>query len=697
MTQGHHNLNHTAPLTEPMARLVEREPGTLVTVRTRRTDALPVVIRTWPDEAALLQALSGQVPHAPECLYWGRGTSVYSYAEGMALSVVCPNGKPVDDHLVTALTGFMAGLTKVRKDRLPSLAEHWPRNGKDSAGYLRALAQEAERQIRLPNWAVFGGLFASLGIPADAMMRYAERVPALCRRPHSLLHADLHRDNVILPYGDDPPLICVDWELAGYGDPLHDLATHLVRMQYPEHQWDEVIDRWAQAMEEVRRPEAVNGLGRDLRHYIAFERAQSVYPDVMRAASELGDALDTKKLEVAAGKVQRAVVAAAGPLRLARVPEAVEIERILFRWWASALGPRTEIVRRVTPISWDPDERVPERLDFPRSAVHRALDAEGAAPASRVFKGATHLNTVVQVEGADFPVVVRRAVASQTRRERGFLDEHAVLRAIEKSPETRVRVPRVLALGTSNFRDQFAIHSYEGPASADRSPRHPVDGLSRREADQLVEQLVALTLVDHEELVEDHDRRDFYTRLSGELVRLVGSLPPESKVAARELGLPDSGWLAGILGRHRVTRRQASLLHGDLNPWNIVLHDDGKLTIIDWEMAMIGDPLYDLVRHIHLTPVKASIRERMYALWSSRLPPDSTKGWEEDRRLYRWIEIVRSAYIDLDRLVTRASLDAPNVQRALSSYPMTLNAARAALGLSTRQTSNRYLARLLQA
>ncbi|MER6130384.1 hypothetical protein ABT173_49220 [Streptomyces sp. NPDC001795] len=28
-----------------------------------------------------------------------------------------------------------------------------------------------------------------------------------------------------MSYSGDPPLICVDWELATYGDPLHDVAN----------------------------------------------------------------------------------------------------------------------------------------------------------------------------------------------------------------------------------------------------------------------------------------------------------------------------------------------------------------------------------------------------------------------------------------------------------------------------------------
>ncbi len=136
----------------------------------------------------------------------------------------------------------------------------------------------------------------------------------------------------------------------------------------------------------------------------------------------------------------------------------------------------------------------------------------------------------------------------------------------------------------------------------------------------------------------------------------------------RELGLPNGGRLGEILGRHTLVPRRPVLLHGDLNPWNLVRRESGGLTLIDWEMAMVGDPLYDLVRHIHLTPTRPEIRERLFSRWARLLPEDCTKGWREDWRVYRWMEVVRSAYVDLDRLVTGDSLDAPNVRRAVDAY-----------------------------
>ncbi|MDL5202379.1 aminoglycoside phosphotransferase family protein [Streptomyces sp. ALI-76-A] len=678
-----------------MAGLCGRPPGTYVTVRLRRADALPVVIRTWPNEVEILDAVKGILPDVPECLVKGDHFAVHSHVEGVPLSAVCGNGKPVDSLLIKALAGLLAQMATVRRGTLPPLPAAWPSNELDSQGFLRTLAHLADQQIRRPNRVEFGGLFAALGIPEDALPRLAERVPAMARRPYSLLHTDLHRDNLIVPYTGDPPLICVDWELATYGDPLHDLATHLVRMRYPDHQGDEVIDAWAQAMQRTR-PAAVNGLARDLRHYLAFERAQSVYPDVMRAARSLEETRTRKSLDDATAEVRRALEAAEEPLRLRNLPGTGEIERALFRWLTSRGGASSEGEGRLVPTPrWQPDRRLPDHPDFPASAVREALVAEGAAPACRVFKGTAHLNTVVRVPSVDFPVVVRRKLPDVCRRERSFLSEHAVLRAIEQAGGA-VAAPRALALGESYPNDRFAIHTYVGPRDIDRPPSHPVYGLLPHEADKLVDQLCALTRVNYRQVDPAAGEGGFHDWLRGQLVALVGDLPKESQHLARLLGLPDEDGLRRILSRHEVSRREPALLHGDLNPWNLVRRDDHlALTIIDWEMALVGDPLYDLVRHMHLTPTRPEIRDRMFRRWERKLPSAYTLDWRKDWRVYRWIEIVRSAYVDLDRLVTGASLDAPNVRRAVDSYAMTLAAAMGSLGLAARPTVNPCLARVL--
>ncbi|MGA5123521.1 phosphotransferase [Streptomyces pseudogriseolus] len=685
-TSGHHNQNYVLPLGEREARLLGREPGTSVTVRIRRAEALPVVIRTWDNEDEILGAVKDALPHVPQCLAKGPGFAVHSYVEGVPLSSVCANGKPLDTLLMRALVGLLAQMTRVRRSSLPSLPSHWPSNDTDSQAFLRTLAHLADRQIRRPNWTAFGGLFAALGIPEDALVRLAERAPVMARRPYSLLHADLHRDNVIVSYGESLPLICVDWELATYGDPLHDLATHLVRMHYPEHQWPEVVHAWEEAMRRVR-PAAVNGLAKDLQHYLDFERAQSVFPDVMRAARSLEQAYSQKNLDEATAEVDRALRAAARPLGLRSVPGPKEIERVLFRWLTSRGVRGTEVV------GWQPDRRLALPDDFGEREVLDALTVEGAAPAGRVFKGTAHLNTVVRVPGVCHPVVVRRRLPDVTRREPHFLSEHAVLRSIEDA-KVAVNAPKALALGETYPNDRFAIHTYMGPEDIDRPPNHPVHGLLPHEADTLVDQLCALATVDYKQLDPTAGEQGFHRWLTCQLVRLVAELPRKTQQLARQLGLPDAGRLDQILSRQEVSHRRPSLLHGDLNPWNLVRRDGG-LSIIDWEMALIGDPLYDLVRHMHLTPTRPEIRDRMFRRWERRLAPEYTRDWQKDWQVYRRLEAVRSAYIDLDRIVTGAGLDAPNVRRAVASYAVTLAVATGALGLPVRATANPYLARAL--
>lgn len=205
-SRGHHNQNYVLPLTPDMAPLARRAAGTSVTVRIRRAEALPVVIRTWPDEAAILDAINAVLPHVPDCLVKEDGFAIHSYVEGVPLSSVCDNGKPVDTILIQALSDLLAQMAQVSRDTLPPLPDCWPGDDSDSQGFLRTLALLTDRQVRQPNWPAFGGLFAALGIPVDAMVRFAERVPVMSPRPFSLLHTDLHRDNLIMSYGGDPPL-----------------------------------------------------------------------------------------------------------------------------------------------------------------------------------------------------------------------------------------------------------------------------------------------------------------------------------------------------------------------------------------------------------------------------------------------------------------------------------------------------------
>jgi aminoglycoside phosphotransferase (APT) family kinase protein len=542
------------------------------------------------------------------------------------------------------------------------------------------LVQRAKHRMFDPDRTAVGGLFAVLGVPGDALTRFTDQVPPMARRPYGLLLTNLTRDNVIVLEGPKLSVARLDWTSASYGDPLHGLASHVVRMRYPESQVSEVVHEWRCETQRTR-PLAVSGLSRDFRHYVDFECIHAAYDDVIRAVKSLGDSYADHLLMVAARDIRTALEGAASLLGMSEVASENETADALFRWQAARVAREAQRLP-VTLFQWQRDARVPEREDFPPELVRDALAAEGVAPAGRVFRGTAHLNTVVHLEGCPDPVVVRRETAVAPRREQGLLPEHAVLRVIEQSG-VQVRAPRILALGYDDRRRHFAIHTYEGPK--DQAPRHPVDGLLPAEADELVDELAALAQVDHSSLPFDEPETGFYGWLAERLVAFVDDLPAETVVAADQRGLPNGDVLRQILCRYEVTERTPVLLHGDLNPWNLVRAGRrGGLTIIDWELGMIGDPLYDLVRHLHLTPTRPETRTRMFKRWSKSLPPGCVTGWEQDWRVYRWIEQVRSAYVDLDRITTGAALDTPNVRRAVAVYEMTLTTATGFLGLRKR-------------
>ncbi|WP_353943834.1 aminoglycoside phosphotransferase family protein [Streptomyces sp. HUAS MG91] len=679
---GHHHSNHVVEPTEEMAAAVGLAAGARILVRTRKYDVRPVVTRTWSDERRVLEAVRRTTEYVPRPLARRQETVFHGFAEGVPLGSVCPAGKPVESVLIDALTDRLASLAAVPVADLPPRPGHWPRDG-DSRGFLRALAHRADEQIRRSNWRDFGGLFVALGVPENALQRYARWVPVMTSRPFGLLHGDLHRDNVIVSGGSDVAPTCVDWELATYGDPLHDLAVHLVRMRYPEDQLAEVIRCWERAMRRVG-PDAVAGLHQDLKHYVAFEHAQSVYPDVIRAVGALGGRFGQEQLEAAAQEIHRALTTAREPLGLRDAPDRKTIERLLYRRQV-ARGARHRDERFAVPVAWRQDLRVPLRDDFPDRAVRAALWAEGAASARHVFKGITHLATVVPVPRFG-PVMIRRKLRAAQPLEPRFLNEHMVLRAIEDAG-LPVKVPRVLALGVSDLDDRFTIHSYMGPSDIRQAPRHPEGGLLLGQMSGLVDQLCALAGVGTESLMPamrraGFDGEGFYPWLCGQLVVMVRELAAETRVLAGRLGLPDADTLGELLRTREVSHRPPVLLHGDLHPWNLVCSTrDFGLTLLDWEMAMVGDPLYDMVRHLHLTPTTREVRGRMSALWAQRMPARCTVDWEADARAYQGLEIVRSAYVDLDRMITRIGLGAPNVRRAVDSYTATLSKARNWLGM----------------
>jgi aminoglycoside phosphotransferase (APT) family kinase protein len=80
----------------------------------------------------------------------------------------------------------------------------------------------------------------------------------------------------------------------------------------------------------------------------------------------------------------------------------------------------------------------------------------------------------------------------------------------------------------------------------------------------------------------------------------VDSLAHVHEELAEVSALAFTGWPIAVTARDWIVahaeRRPAVVLHGDLLPQNIVwdFHENGRVGVIDWECARIGDAAYDL-------------------------------------------------------------------------------------------------------
>ncbi|WP_165845725.1 aminoglycoside phosphotransferase family protein [Streptacidiphilus pinicola] len=311
--RGFHNVTYltTADSGEQASILRERRPA-------------PVLVpRIWPDEAEVLRSLEGAGMELAPRVLWAS-------ADGTLLCLTFLQGEsPAPEAHVRAKIGdCFKSIVAVPRERMPELPLDWPEDG-DTGGFLQWLAMFAEDTVDRGTRKELGTLLEELGIPDGVMTGYRERLPRLRPRPFALLHADLHRNNLVL--GLDGELRIIDWEHAMIGDPVHELAVHLRRSAYSKVHWQGVVETWRAAVSAVDARFAM-GVDRDLGHYLDFERAQSVFPDVLRAAKSLGAEVEAPALRRAVQRIGLALAAAAEPLDLRQLPDAARIEKVLRDW-----------------------------------------------------------------------------------------------------------------------------------------------------------------------------------------------------------------------------------------------------------------------------------------------------------------------------------------------------------------------------
>lgn len=326
---GYHHETYVFPLPSGA--------GTAGTVRWKCREPRPDLLwfdrRCFASEEDLLRALGKRIDGVPELIQAGP-VRLQRFVEGHTLGQLYESGAEVPEPLVRQIVSLFGQLAAVRPDSLTAerTCRHADRAAEaDSAGFLERLVLFTEERVYRENLPRFAGLFHGLGLDDDSFRKLRKQVSGLTERPFCLLHADLHRENFVVDAEDR--LWTIDWELAMFGDPLYDLATHLYLMRYPAAQERRVVRQWREAVDAVD-PRRTAGFEDDLPKLLAYKRAQSVFTDVIRTALTLGPGpvADRAGLGRAGDRIAQVLIAAEGPLGIESVPTGRTITAALEEW-----------------------------------------------------------------------------------------------------------------------------------------------------------------------------------------------------------------------------------------------------------------------------------------------------------------------------------------------------------------------------
>jgi aminoglycoside phosphotransferase (APT) family kinase protein len=255
------------------------------------------------------------------------------------------------------------------------------------------------------------------------------------------------------------------------------------------------------------------------------------------------------------------------------------------------------------------------------------------------------------------------------------------------------RVPRVSGYGRGRDRVRF-LAFIEG-VTMDRLPE-AAGRVADRYLDQIEELFAALAAVDvaslgHEDLLDCGYRPpSTCNRSAAFLRRLVhfSTAHAYSNAPLRAMG----GLLAdlGLQGEPLIefekslpdlADRAPRLVHGDLHRKNFVVDRGGLLWTIDWELALVGDPLYDLATHLHLMGYAPDQEQDVIRRWR-RAVGEPAATTNADLPHYLTFKRLQSVFTDVVRSSALLQLDGcegGRLRSAAARVHRSLTAARAPL------------------
>lgn len=261
---------------------------------------------------------------------------------------------------------------------------------------------------------------------------------------------------------------------------------------------------------------------------------------------------------------------------------------------------------------------------------------------------AGYYNKNVRVETEDKPVNVRIPIDGSDMMDLRIWREEDVLAAIGPYVDT---APRLLhASADPRYQVQEFV---EGEVLNQRAPRGVP--LPDHVPPDVVRLLAALIRVPAEKVPavpsdwpRGEDTVGFGRQLSSLTARVYDRFAESHGQMYADLGVPAAPLQTALDSWPALSARPLVCVHSDIHRKNMIVKD-GRTTFLDWELALWGDPVYDLAVHVHKMGYLPDELDRLLRIWGEALPASHTVDWERDLDIYLAHEQIKSVIVDTVR------------------------------------------------
>lgn len=242
----------------------------------------------------------------------------------------------------------------------------------------------------------------------------------------------------------------------------------------------------------------------------------------------------------------------------------------------------------------------------------------------------------------DAPGLLRRPLPGRWDIHLRQFDEPAVLRFLGT---TALPIPKLL----DERADGFVIEFIDGVLLEQLAPpRQPVAFSVISElahAMRTLHQLPTTQLGRPLAALDATDTRSFAHVLIDHVGRFAHWARPWAGTTWATLGMPADPIAPLRVYADAMTPRMAVLIHVDIHRRNAIVRPDGTLVLIDWEFAVIGDPVYDLARHCYMMSYTTAEVDALLAAYAPHTHSACYRYLRAQLEAYCAIEAVKEALV----------------------------------------------------